>query len=178
MLIATVLTAVLAAAPQAAPAASSTSMSVTASAAASSDVAQVAEGDGEELGFMDTYFPFSYADNLSPEVEDKKVMAHLLMIVTAPLCGSIWIPMVIYGGSPGDYLSESVISWFVHFAATFIPVAGPFIGLANCFYLIPVASTNAWDRNNRKANKTSKAGLMPAKPNAVALAQAPPAMAY
>lgn len=115
----------------------------------------------EELGFVDSYFPFTLAVN-NPSVDDN--MAGLWIGVLLPF-GFLWSPFVFGDEKPGeDFVLDAIIIALLHMApylAVFIvliPVIGWILALpinaalfiytwANWLYLTPVAIINAYDRS-------------------------------
>lgn len=122
------------------------------------------EGGGEaaagEPGFFEKYYPFTFADGLEAETDDNFVLLYVFGV--GWFLANIWGPIILIG-NPGDYLIDSIIILVVHIIPAillgWIPLVNLVVWAATFFYLMPVATVNAFDRNlkNAKAAGTWKA---------------------
>lgn len=120
------------------------------------DVVLVQDAGGEELGFVDEYFPLSLSDNIDPATDDL-ILPFWLSAMFLPF-GWLWAPYVFADVKPGnDYLVDALLIAVFHALASacllpcmFIPIVNIAVlifNVINGWYLTPVAWLNAYDRS-------------------------------
>jgi hypothetical protein len=162
------------------------------------DEGEDGEKEGGSVGFMEKYFPLTFADDLSEPVDDQKlwfIISGLFMNLAAP----VWLPpVVVEADVPDGYYMDAAMIWGVHVAPHLLPLAClpvsfcaflilPPVGFimwagailinganalacaANGLYCTPVAIANQYDRMLKAQ------GLVPPPPPPAAPPPPPPA---
>ena len=160
----------MAAAPEASVASSAiTAQTASVQADASSDAVVVTPvAEGEEIGFIDLYFPFMpdpIMDQapLEPEVQENFWLLYIVYALGSGFASPVWVHMIFMGDTDvgEDHLMEALIGWLIHlplYIIFWIPILGWIAALANIWYLIPLLGINTLDRNVKKVR-----GKPPAK---------------
>jgi len=136
------------------------------------------DSDDDGPSYFERWSPFSIDDGLQPMVDDN-LFVFFLGGLLFPIAGNVWIPALFVGEPPPGYWSDALLSWFFHVVA--LVVVGVVLGaasaifqplaaataplmfvflLANAFYLVPVATINAYDRGLRppSSKKSTEGG--------------------
>jgi hypothetical protein len=138
------------------------------------------EGDGDEMGIMEHYFPFGLNDDVVEAVDDIMVPTVLLNLIPA---GGLWGPLLLLDeeGRP-KFNNDILMSWLVPSLTGFgIGILGGCVfggvgavltfwaggiggicGVIGCLGLLPavwnapIAALNAWDRAYKDPNAADR----------------------
>lgn len=142
---------------------------------------------GEDVGFVERYFPLTFNDDLHPDVKDNQLMFFLGGLFF-PIAGNVWLPgLAGTGAQPEGFMSDAFLIWAAHAAVNVLPycllpcVVIPLVNIvvgvvlfgnslcivANALYFTPVAIANEYDR------KLKAQGIPPSKPASALPPEAP-----